>query len=124
MVSNNVVHDVQLELLVNKAVSCKLDNRGLNKMDAIIENAGEESRLTRQRDVDIPKPQYFDEDFAMRLARLASSAGLSYFLGIRVLPRSHEIVITAERNHPLTMSDGRRTVRQARPNSTSPTPPR
>jgi len=93
-------------------------------MDAIVENTGEKSRLTWQRDVDIPKAQYFDEDFAMRLARLGSSAGLSYFLGIRELPRTYKVVITAERNHPRTMSDGRRTLRQARPNSTSPTPPR
>jgi hypothetical protein len=81
-VSNNTGHDVQLELLLNKAVSCKLDNRSLDKMDTIVENAGEEGRLTWQRDVDIPKAQYFDEDFAVRLARLGSRARLSYFLGI------------------------------------------
>ena len=80
--SNKITRDVQLELLLNKAVSCKLNNRGLDEMDAIIENTGEESWLTWQRDVDIPKARYFDEDFAMRLARLGSSAGLSYFLRI------------------------------------------
>ena len=49
-----MVYDLQLELLLNMAVSCKLNNRGLDEMDAIVENAGEESRLTWQRDVDIP----------------------------------------------------------------------
>ena len=97
--SNDTGHDVQLKLLLNKAVSCKLNSRGLNEMDAIVENTCEEGRLAWQRDVDIPKAQYFEEDFAMRLARLGPIAGVSYFLGIRELPRTYEVATVAARNH-------------------------